>query len=134
MKYTRSLLSASGIFLILIVAAAIAFYSCGNDQQKDDEVMDDMHNTNGDHMDEGQMNGQEMPMLGEEVVRKGSINVESIDENKDGMVYQDPMDWNVISDIEGKCPVCGMQLKKVSLEKAKENLIKHDFKVSDNKN
>jgi len=134
MKYTRNLFSTSGIFLILIAATAIALYGCGNDQQKNDQSMDEMHNANGNHMDEGQMNEQEMPMLGEEVVRKGAINVESIDANKDGMVYQDPMDWNVLSDTEGKCPVCGMQLKKVSLEKAKENLVKHDFKVSDNKN
>lgn len=134
MKNTRNLFSTHRIFLILMATIALAFYGCGNDQQKDDEVMDEMHKTNGNHMDEEHMDGQEMPMLGEEVVRKGAIDLESIDENKDGYVYQDPMDWNVISDIEGKCPVCGMQLKKVSLEKAKENLIKHDFKVSDNKN
>ncbi len=55
-----------------------------------------------------------------------------IDENKDGMVYQDPMDWNVISDEPGKCPLCGMTLKEVSLEKAKDNLIKNNYKVKEN--
>ena len=49
--------------------------------------------------------------------------------NKDGKVYQDVMDWNVISDTPGECPVCGMELKEVSLEKATENLIKNNFKV-----
>ncbi len=132
MKSTRSLFSASGIFLILIAATAIAFYGCGNDQQQNDQQMDEMHNTNGDHMDEGQMIGQEMPMLGEEVVHKGEIDVKSIDENKDGMVYQDMMDWNVISDKSGKCPVCNMELKEVTLQEAKDNLIKNDFKVKDN--
>lgn len=132
MKRTRSLFSSSGIFLILMATIALAFYGCGNDQQKDDEVMDEMHKTNGNHMNEEHMDGQEMPMLGEEVVRKGAINVESIDENKDGMVYQDMMDWNVISDEPGKCPLCKMTLKEVSLEQAKENLVKNDFKVKDN--
>ena len=37
------------------------------------------------------------------------------------------MDWNVISDEAGKCPLCGMKLKEVSLEKAEKNLIENDF-------
>jgi hypothetical protein len=132
MNNTRRLLSPSRIFLILIAATAIAFYGCGNDQQKNDQSMNEMHNTNGDHMDSGQMNGSEMPMLGEEVVRKGEVNVEGIDENKDGMVYQDMMDWNVISDAQGKCPLCKMTLKEVTVKEAKENLIKNNFKVKSN--
>ncbi|MEO8233114.1 MAG: hypothetical protein ABI638_12585, partial [Ignavibacteriota bacterium] len=75
MKSTRSLFSTSGIFLILIVVTALTFFSCGNDQKKGDEVMDKVHNANGDHMVEGQMSGKEIPMLGEEVVRKGEIDV-----------------------------------------------------------
>ena len=66
------------------------------------------------------------------IIRVGVIDLQIIDENKDGIVYQDPMDWNVISDLPGKCPLCGMKLKEVSLEKAKENLLKHDFKVKGN--
>jgi len=83
-------------------------------------------------MDEGQMSGQELPMLGEEVVHKGAIDFKSIDENKDGIVYQDMMDWNVISDKLGKCPVCKMTLKEVSIKQAKENLVNNGFKVKDN--
>lgn len=132
MKNTRNLFSTSGIFLILIAAAAIVFYGCRYDQQKNDQVMDEMHNTNGDNMDEGQMGGQEMPMLGEEVILEGTIDVKSIDKNKDGMIYQDMMDWNVLSDTEGKCPLCKMTLKEVSIEQAKENLVKNNFKVKDN--
>jgi Cu(I)/Ag(I) efflux system membrane fusion protein/cobalt-zinc-cadmium efflux system membrane fusion protein len=45
------------------------------------------------------------------------------------MVYQDMMDWNVISDEPGKCPLCKMKLKEVPLEKAKENLLKNDYQV-----
>jgi Cu(I)/Ag(I) efflux system membrane fusion protein/cobalt-zinc-cadmium efflux system membrane fusion protein len=63
------------------------------------------------------------------IVREGVINLKAIDKNKDGKVYQDQMDWNVISDQPGKCPICKMTLKEVTLEEAKKNLIKHEFKV-----
>jgi Cu(I)/Ag(I) efflux system membrane fusion protein/cobalt-zinc-cadmium efflux system membrane fusion protein len=41
------------------------------------------------------------------------------------------MDWNVISDKPGKCPICGMKLKEVTIEKAKANLLKNGFKVKE---
>lgn len=63
------------------------------------------------------------------IIRKGIIDLKTIDKNKDGKVFQDQMDWNVISDEPGKCPICGMKLKEITLEEAKENLIKHGFKV-----
>jgi hypothetical protein len=63
------------------------------------------------------------------IVREGEINLGAIDENKDGKVFQDQMCWNVLSDEAGECPQCGMKLKEVSFEKAKENLLKHDYKV-----
>lgn len=63
------------------------------------------------------------------IIREGEIDLAAIDKNKDGKVYQDQMCWNVISDEPGKCPQCGMILKEVSLKKAKENLLKHGYKV-----
>ena len=63
------------------------------------------------------------------IIRKGVIDLKAIDKNKDGKVYEDMMDYNVISDKPGKCPICGMTLKKVTLAKAKENLEKAGFKV-----
>ena len=63
------------------------------------------------------------------MVREGVIDLGAIDKNKDGKVFQDVMDWNVISDKPGTCPLCGMKLKEVTLEKAKENLLKNGFKV-----
>ena len=66
------------------------------------------------------------------IVREGVIDLNAIDENKDGKVYQDGMDFNVISDKPGKCPLCGMTLQEVSLEKAKDVLIKNNFKVKEN--
>ncbi|MBU0475950.1 MAG: efflux RND transporter periplasmic adaptor subunit [Bacteroidetes bacterium] len=61
------------------------------------------------------------------IVHSGIIDVESIDKNKDGKVFQDPMDWNVISDKDGKCPLCGMFLKEVSIDDAKMNLKMNGF-------
>ncbi len=63
------------------------------------------------------------------IVREGEIDLVAIDVNEDGMVYQDQMCWNVISDEPGECPQCGMVLKEVSLEKAKASLQKNDYQV-----
>lgn len=63
----------------------------------------------------------------ESIVRTGVIDVEAIDINEDGNVYQDPMDWNVISDKDGRCPVCGMFLKEVTVKEAKMNLKMNGF-------
>ena len=63
------------------------------------------------------------------IVREGEIDLVAIDVNEDGMVYQDQMCWNVVSDDSGECPQCGMKLKEVSVEKAKENLEANGFEV-----
>lgn len=70
----------------------------------------------------------------ESIVREGIIDLEAIDKNKDGKVFQDQMCWNVISDEPGECPLCGMTLKEVTLNKAKENLLKNNFKVKNSEN
>ena len=63
------------------------------------------------------------------IVREGTIDLTAVDKNKDGKVYQDLMDWNVISDEPGTCPLCDMKLQQVSLNEAKKNLTKHGFRV-----
>lgn len=65
------------------------------------------------------------------IVRKGVIDVNSIDLNKDGYVYQCTMDSNVISDEAGNCPLCGMTLKKITNEKAIRNLRENNFEVKE---
>ena len=65
------------------------------------------------------------------LIRTGKIDVNSIDINLDGFVYQDPMHWNVISDISGKCPLCGMDLSKVNNKEAIKNLKEHGFEVKE---
>ena len=92
-----------------------------------------LHSGNMDHnmnMDSSKKTG--MDMKGEHsspVAYKGVIDLKSIDDNKDGKVYQCPMDFNVLSDKPGVDPKCGMKLKEVSLQQAKENLTKHGYKV-----
>ena len=100
-------LLASGIIFLSI------FTTCSQD------------NKNPDH----QSMNMEKKQTDSSIVRNGMIDLEIIDENKDGMVYQDMMDWNVISDMPGKCPLCKMTLKEVSIKQAKENLVKNNFKV-----
>ena len=62
------------------------------------------------------------------IVREGIIDLRAIDKNKDGNVFQDPMDWNVISDEPGRCPLCNMKLKEVSLDEAKKYLTENGYK------
>ncbi len=62
------------------------------------------------------------------IVRKGVIDLAAIDKNHDGKLYEDIMDWNVISDKPGTCPLCGMKLREFTLQQVKDNLKAHGFK------
>jgi len=98
---------------------------------------DSTKNTHHEMKSDNKMHGMHHEMKSDStdesaIVREGEIDIASIDKNEDGKVFQDQMCWNVISDEAGECPLCGMILKEVSLEKAKENLVKNDFKVKDN--
>ena len=86
----------------------------------------DMDSTHTDHKHH-QMKSAETEEVS--IVWEGEVDLVAIDANGDGMVYQDQMCWNVISDEPGECPQCGMVLKEVSLETAKENLEKNDYEV-----
>ena len=65
------------------------------------------------------------------IINSAAINLKAVDKNKDGKVFQCPMDFNVLSDKPGVDPNCGMKLKEVTLQQAKKNLVKHGFKVKD---
>jgi rubrerythrin len=71
----------------------------------------------------------EMKTEKSEMSGKNNIDLGMVDKNKDGKVYQCPMCADQLTDDQGECPKCGMDLKEISLEKAKENLIKNGFKV-----
>jgi len=61
------------------------------------------------------------------IVHEGVIDVEAIDKNKDSKLWECPMDWNVISDEAGSCPLCNMKLKEYSIDEVKANLTKNGF-------
>lgn len=80
-------------------------------------------------IDHSKMNDDQMKSHDEKspLVRTGVIDLKSIDKNKDGKLFQDLMDWNVISDEPGKCPICGMKLKEFTIDEVKANLEKNGF-------
>lgn len=62
-----------------------------------------------------------------EIIREGIIDVESLDMNEDGKIFECPMDWNVLDDKGGSCPTCGMHLKEYTLDEIKSNLTKYGY-------
>ena len=118
------------IFTVTLFSAVI-FVSYAQDkpktEKKNGHMQMDMKHMQPDSTMHHSMKSDSMDT--QSIVRKGVIDLKAIDENGDGIVFQDVMDWNVISDSPGKCPLCGMKLKEVTLEKVKENLVKHNFKV-----
>ncbi|MBS4033462.1 MAG: efflux RND transporter periplasmic adaptor subunit [Ignavibacterium sp.] len=82
---------------------------------------------NNDQMQEDKTTDMKEHNDSSPLVRTGVIDLQSIDKNKDGKLYQDLMDWNVISDKPGKCPLCGMELKEFTIDEVKANLDKHGF-------
>jgi len=103
-------------YVVCVILLSVACVGCGNDQKGHDQ---------------SEMN-KRITTTDESIVRTGAIDLQMIDLNKDGKVYQDPMDWNVISDVAGKCPLCKMELQEVTLQEAKDNLIENDFEVKNN--
>ncbi|RPI70242.1 MAG: hypothetical protein EHM47_12435, partial [Ignavibacteriales bacterium] len=63
--------------------------------------------------------------IGNNIVHKRDVKVSTLDKNKDGLVYQCPMDWEVISDEPGTCPLCRMDLEKLAVDKAQKNLVEY---------
>jgi hypothetical protein len=66
-----------------------------------------------------------------QLIRTGVINVESIDENGDGKIFECPMDWNILADEFQRCPVCEMKMKEYTIDEVKANLKKYDYKFKE---
>ncbi len=126
--FTKNLKSILTILFAVIVLASFSLASNGvKDSTKQMNNMK-MHNKD---MKEAmhKMKMDSTKKMQSSIIRKGVIDVKPIDKNKDGKVFQDMMDYNVISDKPGKCPICGMTLKEVSIKQAEEMLVKAGFKV-----
>lgn len=83
------------------------------DKQKTEEIKSEMK--------------MEEPKHTTSIMHEGIIDVESLDKNKDGKLWECPMDWNVISEESGRCPLCNMKLKEFTLDEVKVNLEKHGY-------
>lgn len=116
------------VFMILLGLTAFSFAQNMDSMKMEHKQMHNMHMKNDSA---NTMKMDSTKNVGDSIIRKGVIDLKEIDVNKDGKVYQDMMDYNVISDKPGTCPLCGMTLKEVSLKKAKETLLKSGFKVKE---
>lgn len=56
------------------------------------------------------------------IIRSNTVDVATLDLNKDGKVFQCPMHYEVISDKQEACPLCKMDLEEVTVEQAAKNL------------
>jgi len=119
----------SAQFLIDSESNLRAALSQFNSSSKKDTM--NMNNGENGEMKDMDMNNNDEATVKDPRVRKGIIDLASIDKNKDGKLYEDIMDWNVISDEPGTCPLCGMTLREFSIKEVKENLTKHGFKYKD---
>lgn len=116
------------VFMILLGLTAFSFAQNMDSMKMEHKQMHNMHMKNDSA---NTMKMDSTKNVGDSIIRKGVIDLKEIDVNKDGKVYQDMMDYNVISDKPGTCPLCGMTLKEVSLKKAKKTLLKSGFKVKE---
>ncbi len=62
-------------------------------------------------------------------IRSAPVDVLPMDRNGDGYVYQDRLDFQVIADTPGNCPICGMGLQKTSVADAVMNLMDHNIAI-----
>ncbi|MEE9449508.1 MAG: efflux RND transporter periplasmic adaptor subunit [Ignavibacteriaceae bacterium] len=105
--------------------AAISQFQSGESETEKvkSETQDDKRDTKNENRETKDKKYNQSSSL----MREGIIDVESIDVNKDGKLFECQMDWNVLSDEEGRCPDCNMYLKEFTIDEVKANLEKHGF-------
>jgi Cu(I)/Ag(I) efflux system membrane fusion protein/cobalt-zinc-cadmium efflux system membrane fusion protein len=110
---------------IFIISISFLVFGCGerasdNNSKKENQLTNNHSMQSTDSMDQTMHNN---------MIHEGKIDVQSIDVNKDDRLFECPMDWNVISDSPGRCPVCEMNLKEFSISEVKNNLVKHGHEI-----
>lgn len=93
--------------IIVLFVSAFAFAACKQEKPKE---------TNQQTSVSEQKNNDQ------NIIRSKDVKVSDIDVNKDNKVFQCPMDSDVISDKEGSCPKCKMDLEEVTVAEAEKNL------------
>jgi hypothetical protein len=96
------------VMTIVFLTSIALMFSCGSKEDQDTMHSDEMSKD-----------------VESSIVRDYNVDVASLDENGDGNVFQCPMDWEVISDEQGNCPLCNMVLKEYTIEDAQKNLEEH---------
>ncbi len=117
-------------FIVFFAAASLLLaQDSTKNKNKTEKHKTEMQMDKNMNMDMGNKNDSDKQVKDSSIVRSGVIDLNAIDKNKDGKVYQCQMDYNVLSDKPGIDQKCGMKLEKVSLKKARANLMKAGFKV-----
>ncbi len=116
----------STIQIVVLIIEMVVFHASVFGQSENNYVKNSMEHSGLEMM---KSSPSQMPDSIKSKVREEPIEVEFLDINKDGKIFQDQMDWNIISDEAGECPLCGMKLKEVSLNEAKSKLIEKGFEV-----
>ena len=109
--------------LVCAIFALAVLIACGSDSEKAEEQ------TQSPAQQSMSMEKDSGMKSSEDWIRNKPIDVKALDLNQDGYVYQDPMDWNVIADEEGRCPKCGMFLTRVTVDEAVKNLKDNGYTV-----
>jgi len=111
------------ILAAFLIFSALALFACKsqNDADMEKENMEAMHS-------DPQLSSGLMRM-DSTTIRRGTIDLAQVDENHDGKVYECPMDWNVLADSAGYCPMCNMEMKEYSVADAKMNLKENGYEV-----
>lgn len=114
-------------FIVFFAAASLLLaQDSTKNKNKTEKHKTEMQMDKNMNMDMGNKNDSEKDSS---ITGSSVIDLKTIDKNKDGKVYQCQMDYNVLSDKPGIDQKCGMKLEKVSLKKARANLMKAGFKV-----
>lgn len=103
--------------LLTLFATTLFFTACSSDKQEQQAEQE--------NQTEAQQQTTELQSLDEWIRPTPVKSVADFDENHDGHVYNDNMCWNVIADVPGKCPKCGMKMKEVTVADAEAKLKEH---------
>jgi hypothetical protein len=102
-------MKTSILSLTLAVLLTVIIYGCsGEDKPKTDKGA----------------NINEEVRVDSALIRNRNTDLSSLDTNNDDRVFQCMMDYNVVSDEPGQCPLCKMKLKELSIDKAQSNFNK----------
>lgn len=97
------------------------------DKEMKGESKSSDHNSERNTKDEHNHSNQNEYGIDSPLIRTGVVDVESIDKNGDGKLFECPMDWNIIADEYQRCPFCEMKMKEYTIEEVKNNLDEYGY-------